>query len=60
MTTKRKKVKRERRQPGNIRPETPRETATKILARRGLAFQLGRKPVPADAYHDLDHDLSKT
>lgn len=37
--------------------ETPRETARKILARRGLAFQRGRKPVPADAYHDLDHQL---
>lgn len=38
-------------------PETPRETARKILARRGLRFLPGRKPVTADAYHDLDHEL---
>lgn len=41
-----------------IESETPRETARKILERRGLSFQPNRKPVPADAYHDLDHDLT--
>lgn len=39
-----------------MRKERPRETAQKILARRGLAFQPDRKPVPREAYHDLDHD----
>ncbi|GAA5544290.1 MULTISPECIES: type II toxin-antitoxin system VapB family antitoxin [Hyphomicrobiales] len=39
--------------------ETPRETARKILAKRGLSFQPNRKPVPPEAYHDLDHDLSE-
>lgn len=37
--------------------ESPRETAKKILAKRGLSFQPGRKPVPQEAYHDLDHDM---
>lgn len=41
-----------------IESETPRETARKILERRGLSFQPNRKPVPADAYHGLDHDLT--
>lgn len=41
-----------------IESETPRETARKILERRGLSFQPTRRPVPADAYHDLDHDLT--
>jgi hypothetical protein len=40
-----------------IGDETPRETARRILARRGLALGAGRKPVPQSAYHDLDHDL---
>ena len=39
--------------------ETPRETALKILARHGLAFPHGRKPVPDSAYRDLDHDLTE-
>ena len=39
--------------------ETPRETARKILAKHGLSFPPDRKPVPAEAYHDLDHDLGK-
>lgn len=39
--------------------ETPRETARKILERRGLSFQPDRKSVPAEAYHDLDHDLTE-
>lgn len=37
--------------------ESPRETAQKILAKRGLAFQPDRKPVPPEAYHDLDQDM---
>ena len=41
-----------------IRRETPSQTAKRILARRGLAFRHGRKGVPDDAYHDLDHDLT--
>ncbi|WP_163267567.1 type II toxin-antitoxin system VapB family antitoxin [Chelativorans alearense] len=40
-----------------MRKETPRETARRILARRGLSFQPNRKPVPPEAFHDLDHDL---
>jgi antitoxin VapB len=39
--------------------EAPRETARKILERRGLSFQPNRKPVPPEAYHELDHDLSE-
>ena len=42
-----------------IESEAPRETDRKILDRRGLSFQPGRKPVQAEAYHDLDHDLTK-
>lgn len=37
--------------------ETPTETARRILEKRGLSFAGNRKPVPPDAYHDLDHDL---
>jgi antitoxin VapB len=37
-----------------VRQETPRQTARRILAKRGLAFKPGRKPVPPSAYHDLD------
>ena len=40
-----------------IRKERPTETARRILARRGLAFPKDRKPVPHEAYHDLDHGL---
>lgn len=36
---------------------TPRQAASKILEKHGLAFQRGRKPVPVSAYHELDHDL---
>ena len=39
------------------RQETPRATAERILAKRGLAFKPDRKPVPSEAYHDLDHDM---
>jgi len=38
--------------------ETPHETARRILARHGLAFPKDRKPVPPEAFHDLDHDLA--
>jgi len=41
-----------------IRKETPSETAQRILAKRGLTFRHDRKPLPQDAYHDLDHDLA--
>ena len=39
------------------RREPARETARKILARRGLAFVDNRRPLPPEAYHELDHDL---
>jgi antitoxin VapB len=39
--------------------ETPTETAQRILAKRGLAFGRGRKPVPPGAWHELDHDLTE-
>lgn len=39
--------------------EKPTETARRILEKHGLSFKPDRKPVPADAYHDLDHDLGK-
>lgn len=38
--------------------EIASDTAREILDRRDLSFKPDRKPVPADAYHDLDHDLS--
>ena len=38
--------------------ESPSETAKRILAKHGLAFQPGRKPAPPEAYHELDHDLT--
>jgi antitoxin VapB len=41
-----------------IRKETPSQTAQRILTKRGLAFRPGRKPVPQDVFHDLDHDLT--
>jgi hypothetical protein len=40
-----------------VRQERPSETASRLLARRGLAFRRGRKPVPDSAWHELDHDL---
>lgn len=40
------------------RREPAHETARKILARRGLSFREGRRPVPPEVYHDLDHDLT--
>ena len=41
-----------------MRRETPSETARRLLAQHKLAFRPGRKPVPADAWHDLDSDLT--
>ncbi len=38
--------------------ESPREAARRILARRGLAFRPNRRPVPPEAFHELDHDLA--
>jgi antitoxin VapB len=40
-----------------VREERPSETARRLLARRGLKFQPGRKPVPDTAWRELDHDL---
>jgi len=37
---------------------SPRGEAQKILAKHGLSFRRGRKPVPEGAYHELDHDLT--
>lgn len=41
-----------------LKKETPRETARRLLAKHGLSFQPGRKPVPQSVYHDMDHDLT--
>ena len=38
--------------------KSPTETARKILSRRGLRFSESRGPVPPEAYHNLDHDLT--
>jgi len=38
--------------------ETPRDTARRILEKHGLSFPKNRKPVPPQAYHDLDQDLA--
>ncbi|MGW9229462.1 type II toxin-antitoxin system VapB family antitoxin [Pseudorhizobium sp. NPDC055634] len=40
-----------------LRNETPRDTARRILAKRGLAFRPGRRPADPEAFHDLDHPL---
>ncbi len=42
-----------------LKKETPSETARRILARRGLSFRKNRKPIPDDAYHDLDGNFEK-
>jgi antitoxin VapB len=39
----------------HLSKETPTETAERLLKKHGLAFQSNRKPLPDDAYHDLDH-----
>ncbi len=41
-----------------VKREQPSETAQRILASHGLSFPKDRRPVPPEAYHDLDHDLS--
>ena len=41
-----------------VKRESPAETARRILARRGLRFSESRRPVPSEAYNDLDHDLT--
>jgi antitoxin VapB len=41
-----------------LRKEAPQETARRILAKRGLAFPSNRRPIPPEAYHDLDPDLT--
>ena len=38
--------------------EDPSDTAERILERHGLSFPKNRRPVPPEAYHDLDHDLT--
>ena len=35
-----------------------RAEIARILKKHGLRFPKGRKPVPPEAFHDLDHDLS--
>lgn len=40
--------------------ESPTETAQKIFAKHGLSLKPSRKPVPPEAYHELDHDLTGT
>ena len=40
-----------------LKAETPSETARRLLAKHGLSFKPGRKPVPQSVYHDMDHDL---
>ena len=40
-----------------VREEPPSVTARRLLARRGLSFKPGRKPIPSGAWHELDHDL---
>ncbi len=48
MTSKR----RRRRTLGKLR-----KTVNRILKKHGLAFPKDRKPVPPEAFHDLDHNL---
>jgi antitoxin VapB len=38
--------------------EDPSDTAQRILERHGLSFPKNRRPVPPEAYHNLDHDLT--
>ncbi len=42
-----------------IQRESPSETARRLLASRGLVFAPGRRPVGAEVWHDLDHNLDK-
>ena len=42
-----------------IAKERPTETARRILAKHGITLTENmRKPVPPEAYHELDHDLA--
>lgn len=41
-----------------VQQESPADTARRLLAKRGLAFQPGREPVPDSVWHDLDHDIA--
>jgi antitoxin VapB len=41
------------------RRESASETARRLLARHGLSLPANRRPVPLEAYHELDHDLSE-
>jgi antitoxin VapB len=38
--------------------EDPSDTAERILRRHRLSFPKNRRPIPPEAYHDLDHDLT--
>ena len=38
--------------------ESPGDAALRILARRGLRFPKDRRPVPPEAWRDLDSDLT--
>ena len=40
--------------------ESPTETAKKIFAKHNLSLKSSRKPVPPEAYHELDHDMTGT
>jgi len=41
-----------------VKRESPMETARRVLTERGLSFAKNRKPVPPEAYHEFDHDLT--
>lgn len=41
-----------------VQRERPSETARRLLASRGLSFVPHRKPVPAEIWHELDHDTA--
>jgi len=41
-----------------VRKESPSDTAQRLLAGKGLSFGPDRKPVSADVWHELDHDLT--
>lgn len=41
-----------------VKRESPSDTAQRILVRHGLSFPKDRRPVPPEAYYDLDHDLA--
>ena len=41
-----------------VERESPSDAAERILARHGLRFPEDRRPIPPQAYHELDHDLT--